>query len=116
MYAMRVISSTMFRLLMFPHDGNTMTIDQLTYYDPKGPATPEQVLPTINNVSIPFLSIVGQGYFSNAPLTDTFCPYHLPLCQLIYQFFALSHLVVFRPLCNLNQKPLGIVEVHSLFT
>ena len=30
MYAMRAIASTIFQLLMFPHDGNIVTIDQLT--------------------------------------------------------------------------------------
>ena len=39
MYAMRVVASTIFQLLMFPHDGNIMTIDQLTYYDSKGSNT-----------------------------------------------------------------------------
>ena len=34
MYAMRVVASTVFRLLMFPHDGNIVTVDQFTYYDP----------------------------------------------------------------------------------
>ena len=33
MYAMQVISSTIFRLLMFPHDENIVTINKLTYYD-----------------------------------------------------------------------------------
>ena len=31
MYAMQVISSTIFWLLMFFHDGNNVTINQLTY-------------------------------------------------------------------------------------
>ena len=34
MYAMRVVASIVFRFLMFPHDGNIVTTNQLTYYDP----------------------------------------------------------------------------------
>ena len=34
MYAMRSVASTVFRLMMFPHDENIVTFDQLTYYDP----------------------------------------------------------------------------------
>ena len=48
MYSMRTMASTVFRLLMFPHDGNIVTVDQLTYYDPQGPATSEHVIPTID--------------------------------------------------------------------
>ena len=66
---------------MFPHDGNIATIDQLTYYDPKGLTTPEHVLPTINTtidiIYIPSLSVIGRGLFTNDPLMTPFCPYHL---------------------------------------
>ena len=34
MYAMRVLESIIFHIMMFPHDGNIMTVDELTYYDP----------------------------------------------------------------------------------
>ena len=75
-YAMWVISSTIFQLLMLPHDGKIVTINQLTYYDPKGPVTPKHVLPTIkttiDSVSIPSLPVVGQWLFTGAPLMDTF--------------------------------------------
>ena len=76
MYAMCIVSSIVFRLLMFPHGGKIMTIDQLMYYDLKGPATLEHVLPTIkttiDRVSIPSLPFVGSGLFSSAPMTNTF--------------------------------------------
>ena len=76
MYGMRVVASIVFRLLMFPHDGKIVTIKKLTYYDPKGMATLKQVLPTINtaihSVSIPSLSVIGSGFFSNAPMKDTY--------------------------------------------
>ena len=34
MYAMRAVASTVFCLMMFPHDGKIVTVDQLTYHDP----------------------------------------------------------------------------------
>ena len=33
MYAMRVVESTVFHLMVFPHDGKIVTVDQLTYHD-----------------------------------------------------------------------------------
>ena len=33
MYAMRAVASTVFRLMMLPHDGNIVTVDELTYDD-----------------------------------------------------------------------------------
>ena len=31
MYAMRAIASTVFRIMMFPHEGRVIKVDQLTY-------------------------------------------------------------------------------------
>src|SRR5713226_9568629 len=33
MYTMRVVVSNLFHLMMFPHEGNIVTVDQLTYHD-----------------------------------------------------------------------------------
>jgi hypothetical protein len=35
MYAMKVVSSSVFHTMSFPHKGKIVTIDQLTYHDPK---------------------------------------------------------------------------------
>ena len=76
MYAMQIVSSIVFLLLMFPRDENIMTIDQLAYYGTKGLATLEHILPTINTtidiVSIPFMFVIGPGLFSSTPMTKTF--------------------------------------------
>ena len=76
MYVMRIISSTIFRLLMFPHDGKVVTINQMVYYDPKGSTTPEHVLPTIDTTIdsevVPSLLVVGLGLFTDTHLNDTF--------------------------------------------
>ena len=50
MYAMRVIASTVFHLMMFPHEGNIVTIDQLTYHDPQGLTAPTNIIPTITTI------------------------------------------------------------------
>ena len=76
MYEMQAIASSVFQLMIPPHDGKIVTIDQLMYYDPKVPTTQEHVLPTINttidSVYIASLSIIGPGLFIDAPLDDTF--------------------------------------------
>ena len=36
MYAMRAVVSTIFRLMMFPHEGKIVMVDQLTYHDSQG--------------------------------------------------------------------------------
>ena len=61
MYAMRVVASTIFHLMMFPHELNIVTVDQLTYHDPQGLTTPTNVIPTINTIE-------PQGH------TCQFCP------------------------------------------
>lgn len=47
MYAMRVIASSVFCLLMFPLDGKVVTIDHLTFYEPHASEALENVLPHI---------------------------------------------------------------------
>jgi hypothetical protein len=34
MYAMKVVASSVFRTMMFPHNGNIVTIDQVSHYEP----------------------------------------------------------------------------------
>ena len=50
MYTMRVIASTIFCLMMFPHEGKIMMVDQMNYHDLQGLMTPTNVLPTINTI------------------------------------------------------------------
>ena len=47
---MKAIASTVFHLMMFPHEGKIMTVDQLTYHDPQGIAALANVIPTINTI------------------------------------------------------------------
>ena len=50
MYAMRAVASTVFRLMMFPHEGKIVTGDQLTKDGPQGLTTPTNVIPMINTI------------------------------------------------------------------
>ena len=50
MYAMRDVTSIVFHLMMFPHEGKIMTVDQLTYHDPQGLTTPANIIPMINTI------------------------------------------------------------------
>ena len=50
MYSMRVVASSVFHLMMFPHEGKIVTVDELTYHDPQGLMTPTNVIPTITTI------------------------------------------------------------------
>ena len=73
---MRVVASSIFHLMMFPHDGKIVKVEQFTYYDPQGLTTLEHVIPTIDttidNVYIPSLFSIGTCLFTGAFLNDTF--------------------------------------------
>lgn len=47
MYEMLAATSTVFRIMMFPHKGNIITIDQLTYYEKATLPTPDVIFPLI---------------------------------------------------------------------
>ena len=93
---MRAVASTVFCLMMFPHEGKIMTVDQITYNDPQGLMAPANVIPTIttiepqgmtthanvvptintmvdNTTTSPLLN-VGPGLFADTTMTA-----HLPL-------------------------------------
>lgn len=86
MHAMKVVSSTIFWTMMFPStffwnmmfldEENIVKIVQLTYYGLKRPATPEKILPmvdnSINNASIPSLTTISPSVFKEPPMTTTF--------------------------------------------
>nr|KUM45357.1 hypothetical protein ABT39_MTgene3430 [Picea glauca] len=76
MYAMKVIASIVYRIMMFPHNGKIITIDQLTYYDPKSRLNLDHVLPTLSgNSTIPVFFDVCPGVFKNSAFLHT---YHGP--------------------------------------
>lgn len=55
---MLVITSVIFHKMCFPHEGNIVTIDQLTYYKPESMISPEFIISSMSN------------NYSSTPLTD----------------------------------------------
>ena len=83
---MRAVASTVFHLMMFPHEGKIVTVDQLTYHDLQGLTTPANVIPTItthtkvipttntmveNTPASPLLN-VGPGLFADTSMMAPF--------------------------------------------
>ena len=52
MYTMRDIMSTIFHLMMFPHEEKIVMVDHLTYHDPQGLTAPTNVIPTITTTEL----------------------------------------------------------------
>jgi hypothetical protein len=48
MYAMKAVASSIFRTIMFPHNGKIVTIDQVTHYEPNPSASLDNILPLIH--------------------------------------------------------------------
>ena len=82
MYAMRVVASTIFHLMMFPHDRKIMTVDQLTYHDPQGLMTLSNMIPktdsTIDVTSTSPLLFVGPRLFVDTSMMASFPFMSLP--------------------------------------
>ena len=99
MYSMRVVASSVFHLMMFPHEGKIVTVDQLTYHDLQGLTTLANVIPTITTIELQWITThanvvpaintmvdntlaspllnVGPGLFTDTTMTTPF-PLVLP--------------------------------------
>jgi hypothetical protein len=73
MYAMKAVASSIFRTIMFPHNGKIVTIDQLTHYEPNPSASLDNILPLIhtNQDVRPFIEM-GPGMFKDPSLLGTY--------------------------------------------
>jgi hypothetical protein len=60
-YAMQVVVATVFRVLLFPHEGRIVTIDQLSFSRPE-PALGASTVPMIDNPQASVIN-VGVGFF-----------------------------------------------------
>ena len=80
MYPMKAIALAVFHIMMFPHNGKIVPLDQLTYYDPKPQTNLDNVMPTLGG-SQPITSYtkVSPGVFKYSTLLGT---YHDPPPQL----------------------------------
>jgi len=48
MYEMLTVASLVLKIMMFPHDGKVITIDQLMYYEKTTSPTPDGALPSVS--------------------------------------------------------------------
>jgi hypothetical protein len=73
MYAMKAVASSVFRTIMFPHNGKIVTIDQVSYYDPNPSANVDNILPLIHtNQDVYPLVEMGPGIFKDPSLLGTY--------------------------------------------
>jgi hypothetical protein len=73
MYAMKAVASSVFRTIMFPHNGKIVTLDQLSYYEPNPSANVDNILPLIHtNHEVYPLVEMGPGIFKDPSLLGTY--------------------------------------------
>lgn len=74
MYEMKVVASSLFKVMIFPHGGKIFTINQLTYYEKKTLNSSDVVLPFVRSspVLITTYTEFGPGQFKTATLLGTY--------------------------------------------
>jgi hypothetical protein len=85
MYAMKAVASSVFRTIMFPHNGKIVTIDQVTHYEPNPSTSLDNILPFIHtNQDVYPLVEMGPGIFKDPSLLGTYhgAPPLLPPSQV----------------------------------
>jgi hypothetical protein len=85
MYAMKAVASSVFRTIMFPHNGKIVTIDQVSHYEPNPSANLDNILPLIHtNKDVYPLVEMGPGIFKDPSLLGTYhgAPPLLPPSQV----------------------------------
>jgi hypothetical protein len=92
MYAIKEVASSVFQKMMFPHNGNIVTIDQVSHYEPNPSANLDNILPLIhtNPYAYPLVEM-GPGIFKDPSLLHT---YHgaPPLLHPLIKYVS-SHLM-----------------------
>ena len=57
MYAMKFVTSSLFQVMMFPHNGKVVTIDQLTYHEPSIKGPPDNIISQLQNYTLLIIEI-----------------------------------------------------------
>ena len=70
-YTMMVVALSIFRMLLFPHQGKYVTIDQLNYFSPNITASMENNVPMLGQSPPPYQS-VGVGLLKYSSLMGVF--------------------------------------------
>jgi hypothetical protein len=73
MYAMKVVASSVFRTIMFPHNMKIITIDRVSHYEPNPSANIDNILPLIHThpETYPLIEM-GPGIFKDPSLLGTY--------------------------------------------
>jgi hypothetical protein len=73
MIAMKEVASSMFRMMMFPHNGKIVKIDQITHYEPNHSTNIDNILP-LAHTSSDFFSVIdiGLGIFKDPSLLGAY--------------------------------------------
>jgi hypothetical protein len=73
MYAMKAISSSVFRTMIFPHSGKIITIDQVSHYESNPSSNIDNILPLIhtNSEAYPLIKM-GPRIFKDPSLLETY--------------------------------------------
>jgi hypothetical protein len=85
MYAMKAVASSIFRTIMFPHNGKIVTINQVSHYEPNPSTNLDSILPLIHtNQDVYPLVEMGPGIFKDPSLLGTYhgAPPLLPPSQV----------------------------------
>jgi len=82
MYEMLAVASLMLRIMMFPHEGKVITIDQLTYSEKATSPTPDGVLRLVSQEVVTTYTKFSPGQFKPSSLLGTF-PRDPPIIQEI---------------------------------
>jgi hypothetical protein len=85
MYAMKVVASSVFQTIMFPHNGKIVTIDKVSHYEPNPSANLDNILPLIHtNQDVYPLIEMGPSIFKDPSLLGTYhgAPPLLPPSQV----------------------------------
>jgi hypothetical protein len=73
MYAMKAIASSIFQTMMFPHNGNIITIDQVSHYEHNPSANIDKILSLIHTSHDAYPLIkMGRGIFKDPSLLGTY--------------------------------------------
>jgi hypothetical protein len=113
MYAMKAVASSVFRTIMFPHNGNIVTINQVSHYEPNPSASLNNILPLIhtNHDTYPLVEM-GPGIFKDPSLLGTYhgAPPLLPPNQVCVVTSKKTHIVDTHP----PQEASAILDVSTV--
>jgi hypothetical protein len=73
MYIMKAVASSVFRVMMFPHNGKIITIDQVSHYELNHSSNIDNILPLFhtNSNAYPLIEM-GLGIFKDPSLLGTY--------------------------------------------